>query len=89
MTNNDLLLQTQANLGGFDVVKAGLTQSTALGAAMAAQWAVGHGSPDRSFIIKEGQSFTSRMTHAQRHLKYNEWKKALKRSLGWSVTNKS
>lgn len=83
MTANHLLMQMQADLGGFSVTKAGLAQSTALGVALMAQWGVGYGNVDKQLIVMEGETFLSKYTKEKRDSKYAEWKLAIMKSTDW------
>ncbi|XP_077302390.1 glycerol kinase 1 isoform X1 [Arctopsyche grandis] len=87
VTANSLLMQMQANLGGFSVTKGGLAQSTAFGAALVAQWGVGLGDEKSNLIVKDGETFLPRLTKELREKKYDEWKLAISKSQNWTTNN--
>lgn len=87
MTANSLLMQMQADLGGFNVTKAGLAQCTAFGAALVAQWGIGKGDENSELVIKEGETFTPKMNNEKRESKYSEWKLAIEKSQNWTNEN--
>lgn len=87
VTANSLLMQMQANLGGFNVIKAGLAQSTAFGAALVAQWGIGKGNEKSELIVKEGETFIPKINKEKRESKYSEWKLAVTKSRSWTNEN--
>lgn len=87
VTANNLLMQMQANLGGFSVTKGGLAQSTAFGAALVAQWGVGFGDEKSNLIVKDGETFLPRLIKEKRDKMYNEWKLAISKSQNWTTND--
>lgn len=88
MTANDFLMQQQADLCGIPVIRPSMTETTALGAAMAAGsaegiavWVMGdiHSVPCDTFLPS--------ITEDERDYKYSRWKMGIKRSLGWDLEN--
>lgn len=85
MTANELVMQMQTDFIGINVLRAGLTESTALGAAMVAQWGIGLGAKGEPIDVKQGQLFTPKISEDQRDMKYKQWKMAVERALGWDI----
>lgn len=83
MTSNSLLMQIQADLVGINVTKAGCAESTALGAALVAYWAIDSSKQNTPVHIDEGLSYSPKLTDDERNLRYKQWKMAVERSLGW------
>jgi glycerol kinase len=83
--SNDLLMQLQADILGVPVVRAAVTETTALGAAYAAGLAVGFWSSLSSLRknAKVGQTFRPASTPAARASGMRGWKRAVERSRGW------
>ncbi|XP_055549167.1 glycerol kinase-like [Wyeomyia smithii] len=95
MTNNRLLMQLQADLGGIPVLKTEVSDPAAIGTAMAAAQAEGidlynmePGNRDQQFHITH-ETFLPTTTEEERNARYTKWKMAVQRSLGWAVTKKS
>jgi glycerol kinase len=82
---NDLLMQLQADILGVPVVRAAVTETTALGAAYAAGLAVGFWSSLLSLRknAKIGQTFRPASTPAARASGMLGWKRAVERSRRW------
>ncbi|KAJ8919995.1 hypothetical protein NQ315_006525 [Exocentrus adspersus] len=86
MTANDYLMQLQADYCGIPVVRPTMTETTALGAALAAGiaegvevWKLHNIEPVPS------DTFVPSIDEDVRDIKYSRWKMAIKRSLGWAV----
>nr|XP_031837271.1 glycerol kinase-like isoform X1 [Nomia melanderi]XP_031837272.1 glycerol kinase-like isoform X1 [Nomia melanderi]XP_031837273.1 glycerol kinase-like isoform X1 [Nomia melanderi]XP_031837274.1 glycerol kinase-like isoform X1 [Nomia melanderi]XP_031837275.1 glycerol kinase-like isoform X1 [Nomia melanderi] len=84
MTNNNLLMQMQADICGIPVVRPLMCETTALGVAIAA------GSADgiRKWDVKingpvPSDTFIPSITENEQDILYSQWKKAIDRSLGW------
>ncbi|XP_056643614.1 glycerol kinase-like isoform X2 [Diorhabda sublineata] len=92
MSANNLLMQLQADISGIPVIRAESEDITALGAAMAAGAADGI---DLWDVNSEEQelvpihTFLPTSTESERDFRYNKWKMAVQRSLGWAVPKKS
>ncbi|XP_004590675.1 glycerol kinase 2 [Ochotona princeps] len=89
MTNNKILMQLQADILHIPVVKSSMSETTALGAAMAAGAADGVGvwsldPEDLSTVTME--RFEPQIQATETKLRYSIWKKAVTKSMGW-VTN--
>jgi glycerol kinase len=83
MTSNSLVMQMQADLIGINVIRAGFTESTALGAAQVAYWGVDSSKPVTPIPMTDGTTYVPRITDDEREIRYQQWKMAVERSLGW------
>jgi len=85
-TENDLLMQMQADLLGVPVVRSQVPETTALGAAYLAGLAVGYfGSvEDISRQWKVDARFEPKMDPSDVARKRRQWNRALERSKGWA-----
>jgi glycerol kinase len=88
MTSNDGLMQLQADILGINTVRPSMSETTALGAAMAAGAAAGIDvwnifSEDSNSIICD--TFRPSIEQSEREERYWRWKEAVKRSYGWEV----
>ena len=86
MTENDLLMQFQADMLGCPVVRGQLRQNAALGAAYAAGLAVRFWSSTdeiRSNWVPS-EMWTPKMDEAERENLFHNWNKAVERSLNWA-----
>jgi glycerol kinase len=82
---NDLLMQVQADLLGIPVVRSGVTETTALGAAFLAGLAVGAW-PDRAALARtwrEDRRFEPRASAQGSGALRAAWARAVERSRGW------
>nr|XP_033323915.1 glycerol kinase-like isoform X1 [Megalopta genalis]XP_033323916.1 glycerol kinase-like isoform X1 [Megalopta genalis] len=84
MTNNNLLMQMQADICGIPVVRPLMCETTALGVAIAAGTAEGI----RKWDVKidaavPSDTFLPSITENERDMLYTQWKKAINRSLDW------
>ncbi|KAF5279503.1 hypothetical protein FQA39_LY05613 [Lamprigera yunnana] len=85
MTTNNYLMQIQADYCGIPVVRPLMTETTALGAAIAAGYAAGVDVWDLENIqTVSSDVFTPSITENQRNVKYARWKMAIARSLDWA-----
>ncbi|MDW8358076.1 glycerol kinase GlpK [Thermus sp.] len=85
MAGNDLFLQIQADLLGVPVLRPGVTETTALGAAWAAGVGVGLLAPeDLKGLWREAARFSPRMPEAEREARYRGWRRAVDRVRGWA-----
>lgn len=85
-SSNDLLMQLQADILGFKVVRAGETEMTAIGCAYVAGTAVGFWrDTDELTDLKIGseQEFKPSIRRAERDRAYKAWLKAVQRASGW------
>lgn len=86
---NDFLCQFQSDISSIPVVRTGVYESSALGAAYGAGLAVGFwDSLDelKELIRKQGnQRFEPAMTSGEREKLYGLWKEAVKRAKNWSL----
>jgi glycerol kinase len=85
MTANDLLMQFQADLLGVDVVRPGITETTALGAGYGAGLAAGIWTnlSEISALWVESARWSPVMSSAERGTLIDRWRQAVERSLGW------
>lgn len=85
MTQNNLLMQFQADVLGIPVVRPRVLETTALGAAYAAGLATGlwGGLDELRSLWQEDARFTPSMSEEARNLKRREWKKAVSKSFEW------
>ncbi len=83
---NNLLMQMQADISGFNVIRPKCIESTALGAAYLAGLAVGY-FKDKEEIIKNHATdriFMPKISAEERNIKIKGWKKAVKSSFFWA-----
>lgn len=85
MTASKLLMQFQADIINASVVLSSITETTALGAAYVAGLAVGFWKDENELqkYWKERHVWKSDMPENKRKKIYNQWQKAVKRSLNW------
>jgi glycerol kinase len=85
MVVNELLMRFQADLLGVPVVRPKMTETTVLGAAMAAGLAVGVWSDQRELIDiwEVERRFEPNMEEAERARRYAGWTRAVERTLNW------
>lgn len=85
MTENNLLMQTQADLIGLKIIKPKMAETTALGAAMMAGYAVGVWDLERIEVPMETVLIKPKIDDNERDMRYSKWKMAIERSLGWDI----
>ena len=85
-SNNDLLMQMQADFLGVPVVRPKVTETTALGAAYLAGLAVGLWSSTKDIATQWSvdRRFEPCMAPADRDAKIARWHQALERAKGWA-----
>ena len=85
-SQNDFLMQFQADMLDANVVRPLVSEATSLGAAYMAGLAVGYwASEAECFAGQEtDKTFTPQMDAAEREQLYAEWTKAVNRSMGWA-----
>ena len=86
MTANELLMQFQADVLGVPVIRPAVTETTALGAAFAAGLAIGFWSGVEELRERwaEDARWEPQMEAGRREREYEQWRKAVTRSLDWS-----
>ncbi|KAG8934100.1 Glycerol kinase [Tulasnella sp. 418] len=96
MTNSDLAMQIQADLGGFEVIRPEMRESTALGAALLAGSAIGLFGWDvndphtlEKVNTKGSKTFKPSLTEEDMETRWIGWKKAIQRSRGWTEAYES
>jgi glycerol kinase len=84
-SNNDLLMQFQADILGVPVVRPEITETTALGAAYLAGLAVGFWKDQDEVAAqwKVDKRFEPKMTPLEREPLIRGWQKALARAKAW------
>lgn len=85
-SNNNLLMQLQADILGVPVVRPQVTETTALGAAYLAGLATGFW-PDRETIARQwkvDKRFEPQMKTDQREELLKNWRKAIERAKDWA-----
>ncbi|MBU0783377.1 MAG: glycerol kinase GlpK [Gammaproteobacteria bacterium] len=85
-SNNDLLMQIQADLLGVPVVRPTVTETTALGAAYLAGLAVGVFESEESLLAnwQVDARFEPKMSIDERGALLDRWHRAVERSKGWA-----
>ncbi|MBN1837728.1 MAG: glycerol kinase GlpK [Spirochaetales bacterium] len=85
MVVNELLMQFQADLLGFPVVRPMVSETTALGAAFAAGLATGFWKDRQEIegLWAEHKRWQPAMDPAVRRERIRQWKRAVERSIGW------
>jgi glycerol kinase len=85
MTDNQTLMQFQADLLGVDVVRPVITETTALGAAFGAGLTVGlwRDLDEIESMWSEDRRWSPRMGEEQRSRLQQRWRQAIDRSLDW------
>jgi len=86
MTADALLMQLQADVLGVPVIRPGVIETTALGAAYAAGLAVGvwGSTADVTANWREDRRWEPRAPRAEVERRYARWRAAVERSLGWA-----
>ncbi|KAI8372570.1 hypothetical protein EDC96DRAFT_499828 [Choanephora cucurbitarum] len=90
MSNSDLCMQIQADVLGIQVDRPSMRETTALGSAIAAGFAMGiwKSFEELSEINKEDRTyFESKISEKRRNKMVNGWEQAVKRSYGWANAN--
>jgi glycerol kinase len=85
MVQNELLMQTQADVLGIPVVRPRVAETTALGAAYAAGLAVGfwESMDELRGQWAEDRRWVPALDPVTREREYERWKQAVDRTLGW------
>jgi len=91
MTEGDVVMQVLSDLGGFEVVRPEMRESTALGSAILAGCAIKlHGwdlmNPEtlKEVNTKGNVVFKPSIDDDERNKRWNGWNKAVERSRGWT-----
>ncbi len=83
---NNLLMQFQADLLGIPVLRPGVLETTALGAAYLAGLVSGYYTLEDIRLRREVErSFQPKMKNEERERRYHGWKEAVRRTAGWLV----
>ena len=85
MVHNDLLMEFQADILGVPVIRPKVSETTALGAAYAAGYAVGFWESYDDMRRNWGMEkrWTPEMGEEEREELYGQWKKAVTRTFNW------
>lgn len=90
MTNGDVSMSILADLGGFNVIRPEMRESTALGSALLAGAAVGFAGWDltKPETLKEvntagNTEFKPSLPEEERARRWAGWQRAVERSKGW------
>jgi glycerol kinase len=85
MVSNNLLMQFQSDVLNVPVIRPVVTETTALGAAYAAGLNVGYWNnlDDLRRNWQEDKRWTPAMPDETRKKLYNDWKRAVQRTMGW------
>ncbi|MFD2608827.1 glycerol kinase GlpK [Deinococcus taklimakanensis] len=88
-SNNDLMMQFQADILGVPVVRPKVTETTALGAAYLAGLAVGYwgSTADITAQWQVDRTFEPNMESAEREALMSRWRKAVERSREWEAAD--
>jgi glycerol kinase len=86
-SQNNLLMQIQADFAGIPVLRPTSTETTALGAAYIAGLEVGIWSSleEVGELWQAERAFEPRMGPAERHTRLRQWRRAVERTLGWAA----
>ncbi|KAH0836528.1 hypothetical protein J3R83DRAFT_8167 [Lanmaoa asiatica] len=90
MTNGDACMEILADIGGFDVIRPEMRESTALGSALFAGaairlfgWDLSKPETLAEVNTKGSTEFTPRISSVQRDKAWVAWQRAIERSKGW------
>ncbi|KAI9573958.1 hypothetical protein HD554DRAFT_575393 [Boletus coccyginus] len=90
MTNGDACMEILADIGGFDVIRPEMRESTALGSALLAGaairlfgWDLSKPETLAEVNTKGSKEFTPRTSVVQREKAWAAWQRAVERSKGW------
>ncbi|WP_143611057.1 glycerol kinase GlpK [Thermosipho melanesiensis] len=83
-SNNNFLMQFQADILGIPVERPEITETTALGAAYLAGLATGVWKTKEEIKWNLNKRFEPKINKEQRKKLYGKWKEAVKRSMKWS-----
>jgi len=90
ITNGDLAVEVLADVGGFEVVRPEMRESTAVGSALLAASAIGLFGwditrPETLVDVNTARSkvFAPRTTAEERSKAWRGWQRAVERSRGW------
>ena len=86
-SQNDLLMQMQADFAGIPVVRPENTETTAMGAAYLAGLEVGiwASREEVAELWAAERRFEPQMGSAERHHRMQDWRRAVERTLGWAT----
>ncbi|XP_055842120.1 glycerol kinase [Episyrphus balteatus] len=88
MTANSLLLQTQADLVGINVIRPKIAETTSLGIALAAYKAISDADIDVPVSNTDAnRTFKPLINENERDMRYSKWKMAVDRSFGWDSSH--
>ncbi|MGC8662778.1 MAG: glycerol kinase GlpK [Thermoplasmata archaeon] len=85
-SENNYLLQLQSDILGIDVIRSGIFETTALGAAFSAGIAIDYFKKDLWNYYSIDEIFRPKISKQEREKAYSFWKKAVNRSKKWLKT---
>lgn len=90
MTNGDMVMKILADIGGFEVIRPEMRESTALGSALLAGsavrfcgWDISNPETLKDVNTKGSTSFTPSMAEDEREKRWKGWQRAVERSRAW------
>ena len=90
MTNGDMVMKVLADVGGFEVIRPEMRESTALGSALLAGsairlfgWDISKPDTLAEVNTKGSTSFSPNMPEADREKRWAGWKRAVERARAW------
>ena len=85
MVQNELLMQFQSDILGVEVIRPAVTETTVLGAAYAAGFAVGFWKSKQELVDnwRIDKTWQPKMSAETRTNLYQGWQKAVKRTFDW------
>lgn len=90
MTNGDMVMKVLADVGGFEVIRPEMRESTALGSALLAGsairlfgWNISAPETLAEVNTKGSTSFLPSMPEADREKRWVGWKRAVERARAW------
>ncbi|BEJ14965.1 hypothetical protein CspHIS471_0407320 [Cutaneotrichosporon sp. HIS471] len=94
VTNSDLAMQLQADIGGFKVLRPSMRESTALGSALLAGhalglfgWDINNPETLKDVNTADSQLFSPSITEAKRRKMRRGWERAVSRARGWHAAD--
>ncbi|BEI84020.1 hypothetical protein CcaverHIS002_0406240 [Cutaneotrichosporon cavernicola] len=94
VTNSNLAMQLQADIGGFKVLRPSMRESTALGSALLAAhalglfgWDINNPETLKDVNTADSQLFSPKITEAKRRKMRRGWERAVTRARGWHAAD--
>ena len=93
MTNGDMVMKVLADVGGFEVIRPEMRESTALGSALLAGsairlfgWDIAQPATLHEVNTAGSQVFKPTIAQAERDTKWRGWQRAVERCRGWATS---